>query len=150
MKIMCKALLVFIQNHQFLLHLKASAWELSDYENQHGIPEWALYRYSRSALKTVYSEFCILLHDSGEMGILPQNQRKKFVFRDSAQFWIWFWSCRCLKSDLELYCQVNRSPRGVRLAQTDLIFRSVGYIKACLLHMACMLFWRCLTCFKFL
>lgn len=71
MKIVCKALLVFIQNRQFLLHLKASAWELSDYENQHEIPEWALYREPTSALQTMCSEFCILLHDPGEMGGLP-------------------------------------------------------------------------------
>lgn len=42
MKIICKTLLVIIQNSQFLLHLKPSTWELSDCENQREIPEWAL------------------------------------------------------------------------------------------------------------
>lgn len=47
-------LLVFIQNCLSLLELKTSAWKLSDYENQHEIPDCALcqvvYKCSENSL----------------------------------------------------------------------------------------------------
>lgn len=150
MKIMCKALLVFMQNHQFLLHLKASAWELSDCGNHHEIPEWAFID-----IPEVLWKLCVLSSAPFSITLEKWEDYPKIKGRNYSQsfetqlFWIWFWTCRWLKSDPEIYCQVNRPPRGVRLVQMDFIFRSVGYIKACL-HMACVPFLGCLTWFKFL